>query len=71
MNTDIPTMIHNGNDMLRLWKFCEQFIKKQDIHCPETVYQTDRVITNAYEFIEGVCNIVGYYDGDHDRFIKK
>lgn len=41
---------------------CEQFIQDQRIHCAETVYQSDRVILNAYEFIEGVCDIVGYYD---------
>jgi GTP-dependent phosphoenolpyruvate carboxykinase len=41
---------------------CEQFIQDQRIHCAETVYQTDRVIQNAYEFIEGVCDILGYYD---------
>lgn len=45
-----------------LVEHCEQFIQDQRIHCAETVYQTDRVIQNAYEFIEGVCDIVGYYD---------
>lgn len=41
---------------------CEQFVQDQRIHCAETVYQTDRVIQNAYEFIQGVCDIVGYYE---------
>ena len=50
----------------QLHKVCEKFIEDQRIHCAETVYQTDRVIENAYEFIEGVCDIVGYYD-DPDR----
>jgi len=44
----------------QLVKFCREFIDKQDIHCTETIYQTDRVIENAYEFIEGVCEIIGY-----------
>lgn len=43
-----------------LWQFCQDFIKAQNIHCAETIYQTDRVIQNAYEFIEGVCKIVGF-----------
>lgn len=44
----------------RLWKHCAKFIEAQEISCPETVYQSDRVIENAYDFIEGVCKIVGY-----------
>jgi hypothetical protein len=43
-----------------LWQHCQKFIKDQRISCAETVHQTDRVIVNAYEFIEGVCEIVGY-----------
>ena len=46
----------------KLVDHCEQFITTQRISCAETVYQTDRVIENAYEFVEGVCDIVGYYD---------
>lgn len=46
----------------KLMNHCEQFITAQHISCAETVYQSDRVIENAYEFIEGVCDIVGYYD---------
>lgn len=48
------------NDMDELHRICLEFIHKQRIHCPETIYQTDRVIENAYEFIEQICNIVGY-----------
>jgi len=46
----------------KLVEHCEQFIQDQSISCAETVYQTDRVIENAYEFVEGVCDIVGYYE---------
>ena len=46
----------------KLWTMCERFIVDQRIHCAETVYQTDRVIEHAYEFIEQVCDIVGYVD---------
>ena len=54
----------------KLQKLCEEFIKKQKISCPETVYQSDRVMENAYEFIEQICNIVGYYDDDQDKVVK-
>jgi len=52
-------------EMKALWATVEMFIIDHDIHCPETIYQTDRVIENAYTFIEDVCNIVGY-EGDED-----
>jgi hypothetical protein len=44
----------------KLWQVCEQFVTDQNISCAETVYQTDRVIENAYAFIEQVCDVVGY-----------
>lgn len=47
-----------------LWAHCKSFIEKQGIGCGETVYQTDRVIENALQFIEGVCEIVGYFEED-------
>jgi hypothetical protein len=49
------------NKKLELWKVCEKFIAEQQINCPESVYQCDNVILNAYSFIEDICNIVGYH----------
>jgi hypothetical protein len=51
-----------ASEAYELLKLCEEFIKEQRITCAETVYQTDRVIENAYEFIEQICEIVGYAD---------
>ena len=45
----------------RLEKICKDFVAKQEITCAESVYQSDRVIENAYEFIESICNEVGYH----------
>lgn len=45
-----------------LWDVCAAFIDKQEISCAEAVYQSDRVIENAFEFIEKICNIVGYWE---------
>lgn len=47
-----------------LLALCEKFIVDNNIHCEETIYQTDRVIKNAYEFIGDICNIVGYATDD-------
>lgn len=46
----------------RLWDLCEDFINEQEISAPETIYQSDRVIQNAYDLIEKICDIVGYQD---------
>jgi hypothetical protein len=43
-----------------LFTLCQKFIKDNRISCEEAVYQTDKVIENAYGFIEQVCNLVGY-----------
>lgn len=48
-----------ARDLLR---HCVKFINEHDIGCSETIYQCDRVILNATDFIEGVCEIVGYKD---------
>lgn len=47
-----------------LVKLCVDFVEEQHIYCAETIYQSDRVIENAYEFIEKICDIVGYKDID-------
>lgn len=47
-----------ARDLLQL---CEKFVKENEIGCSETIYQCDRVIENAYEFIESVCEIVGFH----------
>lgn len=49
-----------------LFEFCKKFVEEQDITCPETIHQSDRVIENAYEFIEHICDIVGYVAVDED-----
>ena len=49
-----------------LHDLCAKFIDEQRITCPEAVYQTDRVIENAYQFIEQVCELVGYKDEEDE-----
>jgi hypothetical protein len=65
----VHTEIQKGRKMSKekqLMALCKKFIDEQDIHCGETIYQSDRVIENAYSFIEDVCNIVGYKDIDDE-----
>jgi hypothetical protein len=48
----------------KLEQHCREFIKEQRIRNANSVYQCDRVIENACTFIEGVCEILGYYRDD-------
>jgi hypothetical protein len=49
-------------DMALLHSVCKKFIEENNITCSESVYQNDKVILNAYSFIEQICDIVGYDD---------
>lgn len=49
-------------ELIALWKVCKGFVEKQEISCAETIHQCDWVIEHAYEFIEDVCNVVGYVE---------
>ena len=51
----------------QLFELCKKFIEDQNIGCAETIYQTDWVIENAYEFIEDICNIVGYVEEEDEE----
>lgn len=53
-------------DEAKLLKICQAFIKKQEITCAETIHQCDWVIENALEFIEDICDVVGYVDYEYD-----
>lgn len=43
----------------RLYALAKAFIKDQYIFCEEDIYQSDRVIENAYQFLAEVFVIVG------------
>jgi len=48
----------------KLLRACELFIDSHQIRCAEDCYQTDRVILEAPELVEEICQIVGYYEDD-------
>lgn len=54
----------NRRDTDKLEELCKKFIENNNISCSETVFQSDRIIENAYEFIEKICDIVGYKIND-------
>jgi hypothetical protein len=47
-----------------LTKIITDFIIKNEIGSGETIYQCDHVVENALEFIESLCDVVGYFDYD-------
>lgn len=49
-------------DKDRLWNYCENHIDRLEITCPEVIHQSDRVVESACDFIEGICDIVGYLE---------
>lgn len=51
-----------SNEAQEVYKLCEEFIKEQRIWGSECVYQSDRVIENAYVLIAEICEIIGYVD---------
>lgn len=48
----------------KLVEWCEKFIHDHNISCAEVIHQTDKVIEDAYDFIEGICDILGYIDDE-------
>lgn len=54
----LGTEIYRNQKLLEL---CQKFIKDNQIGCAETIGQSDRVIVNAYDFLEEMCELVGYH----------
>lgn len=50
-----------------LWALCQKFVKDNSIICPETIYQADKVYENAPEFVEAICDLVGYHKTEDDE----
>ena len=51
-------------ESLALRTLVKKFINDNKICCAESVYQCDCVSENSLEFIESLCEVVGYYKGD-------
>ena len=57
----------NDQDKQKLYETCKSFVDEQNIYCSESIYQTDRVMENAYDLIEKLCDIVGYKQDPSDE----
>ena len=45
-----------------LFKLCSKFVEDNKISHAEQVYQNDRLVTKYYQFVESICDIVGYQE---------
>lgn len=52
----------------KLWAAVTAFVDRHDISCGEVVYQSDRVIENAYELVNELAQVVGYAQVEEDDF---
>lgn len=52
--------------LLKLEAEVKRFVKEHRISCPEAICQNDDVIVDAYEFIENLVEIVGYFEEGED-----
>jgi hypothetical protein len=56
----------NAKKQKELYNFCLKFVEDNEIGCSEVIYQSDRIVERSLEFIESVCNIVGYHQFTED-----
>lgn len=57
----------NNEKMKKIVDMVENFILDNKIRCSESIWQRDNIIENAYDFIENLCDIVGYYKDDEEE----
>lgn len=48
----------------------QNFVKEHEISCEDAVFQSDKVIDNALDFIYNLCELTGYYDPDTKEIAK-
>ena len=62
MRNNIEELLNENEKYEKLFKLCKSFVDDREIGHPETVYQNDYVIEDAYDFIREICDIVGYWE---------
>jgi hypothetical protein len=51
----------------QLWHVCRSYIEDLEITCPEAIYQKDGITQTSLEFVEQICEIVGYHEQVNDE----
>jgi GNAT superfamily N-acetyltransferase len=60
MHATVEAMIPEAERLTMLEAVCKDFIRVQGITCVEDIYQNYGVAAHALEFLEKVCERVGY-----------
>ena len=68
---EVESLREEIEETSKLWKVCEGFIKKHNISEAYCIYSNDNIILGAYDFIEDVCDIVGYEEYEEDKGERK
>lgn len=50
-----------------LWNLCRKFINKYKPSCPESINQVDAINLACIDFVEEICDCVGYYDYESEE----
>lgn len=45
-----------------LWILCKKFVEENQITCSDDVEKLDGVLDSVPEFLQAVCDLVGYYE---------
>jgi len=45
----------------KVFEIITEYIDKTKIKCAEDVYQNEEITLNSYEFIDSLCEAMGYY----------
>lgn len=51
---------------VELLDLCKEFIEEHKIRCSEKIYDDDKISYASLEFIESICDLIGYYEEDED-----
>lgn len=60
--------IHDDDKPGYLMDLCLSWIEKNEVSCPEQIYQVDIMTIKSMELVEEICNLIGYYKDEDDDF---
>lgn len=53
-------------NLQKLWDVVTAWRDKQQVTCPESLYQMDSVQVSYYQLADDICKVIGYVDRGYD-----
>jgi hypothetical protein len=50
-----------AEQLIKLWNTCRKFVDEYKPSCPESICQVDEISLACGDFVEEICDCVGYY----------